>query len=429
MPRIVEATITELAPGGEGVAIADIGGERRAIFVPGVAPSERVRIEADLDHRPARGRLLKVIEASDARVDPPCRHVEACGGCDWMHLAPSAQSIEHARIVTRLLPPSFAAVVPKMHPATTTSGYRTRARVHIEATHKGVVVGMFGKRTRTPAPVDTCLVLDPVLDRARAGLTAVLEGAHGKGEAQLSLGTPSPDRRAVIDLRWSGDLPGSVFARLERAVEEGTIAGARVFAGAVRLPATIGDPTPWITGADGVPLRLAPGGFSQASEEANALLASRVLALADEKLPKADVVELYAGAGNLTVLLAKDRKVIAVESDRDACDAMRANLVARRFEAKVVCADATTYALPPKTKLIVLDPPRTGARAVAAALAARPQDGVVLYVSCDPPTLARDLAILEKGGFHLEALELFEMFPQTSHIETLALAVRSKKGG
>jgi 23S rRNA (uracil1939-C5)-methyltransferase len=427
-PFTIETSVGELSPGGDGVAICTIDGERRAVFVPGVVPGERVRVEVDPSRRPARGRLLTVLDASASRVAPPCEHVERCGGCDWMHLAPSEQAAEHARIVGRLL-----GFEPKSHPGTQLRGYRTRARVHIEAKRGRVVVGMFGRRSHEPAPVDTCIVLDPILDRARGALATWLQGAQGRGEAQLSLGRPGEIRLPVLDLRWTGELGGAFFGRTERAVVAGELAGARIFEGDVRVPAKIGDPTPYIVGADGEPLRLAPGGFSQATERGNELLAGRVAELVRE-LPAGPCVELYAGAGNLTVLLARERSVVAVEQDRDACAAARENLAARSatgsgsatLDARVVEADAAAFPIPKGTRVVVLDPPREGARAVAEALAARGARAnapSIVYVACDPPTLARDVRILVEAGWELRAVETFEMFPQTSHVETVAVLV------
>lgn len=425
----IEASVGELSPGGDGVAICAIEGERRAVFVPGVVPGERVRVEvADPSRRPARGRLLAVLDASAARVAPPCKHVERCGGCDWMHLAPSEQIAEHARIVGRLL-----GFEPKSHSATQLLGYRTRARVHIETKRGRIIVGMFARRSHEPAAVETCIILDPVLDRTRGLLARWLEGARGRGEAQLSLGRPGKVRAPVLELHWTGELGSAVFGRIELAVLRGELAGARIFEGDVRVPARIGDPTPYITGADGEPLRLAPGGFSQATEEGNVLLANRVAELVRE-LPPGPCVELYAGAGNLTVLLARERSIIAVEQDRDACLAARENLAARSAsiggratsEARIVEADAASFPIPKGTKVVVLDPPREGARAVAEALAARgvkTNAPAVVYVACDPPTLARDVRTLIEAGWELRTVETFEMFPQTSHVETVAVLV------
>jgi 23S rRNA (uracil1939-C5)-methyltransferase len=428
----LEAEIGELSPGGEGVAICAIGGERRAVFVPGVATGERVRALVDTQRRPARGRLLAILEPSPARVPPPCAFVDRCGGCDWMFLAPDAQAREHARIVGQQLA-GATTLEPTSHRAVRELGYRTRARVHVEAKRGRVVVGMFARRSHEPAEVASCVVLDPILDRARGTLGTWLEGAKGRGEAQLGLGAPSEARKAVLDLRWTGELPGAVFGRLERAVADGALAGVRVFTEGVRVPAKIGDPTPYILGADAAPLRLAPGGFSQATEEGNTLLAGRVRELA-RGLPAGSCVELHAGAGNLTVLLARDREVTAVEQDHDACVAARANLEARGLGARVIEADANAHEIPRSTSLVVLDPPREGARAVAEELAKRAARGpggrapAIVYVACDPPTLARDVKTLVAGGYEVRAVETFEMFPHTSHVETIVVLELKGRG-
>jgi 23S rRNA (uracil1939-C5)-methyltransferase len=183
-------------------------------------------------------------------------------------------------------------------------------------------------------------------------------------------------------------------------------------------------------GADGDPLRLPPGGFAQASPSANSALAKRVAELASGSKR---ILELYAGAGNLTVLLARGAEVLAVESDRAACDAARANLAALALSARIVESDAAAHVVPPGADLVVLDPPRSGARAVAERLAQtsatqtspredRGRGGPrrILYVSCDTQTLARDLAILAPR-YMLRVAEAFEMFPQTSHVESVVL--------
>jgi 23S rRNA (uracil1939-C5)-methyltransferase len=348
-----------------------------------------------------------------------------CGGCDWMHVSETGQRASHLAHVRGALPREWQSAPIVFHPAPSPLAYRTRARVHARASGGRAVVGMNEARTRDPVEVERCAVLHPELESARARVGLLLEGAHGRGEAQLALGalerTPRP---AVIDLHWSGALAAACFGRLERAVADGWLAGTRVTAGETRVPAKIGDPTPWIRGGDGIPLRLAPGGFGQASDEGNTLLAQRVTELARGALAgKADprVVELYAGAGNFTVLLARLDldQLVAVESARDSCDAARANLAARALggRAKVVEADAVSFAIPPRTHLLVLDPPRTGARELCARIAASSAKHVI-YVSCDTQTLARDLALLAES-FAPRAVEAFELFPQTSHVEAI----------
>jgi 23S rRNA (uracil1939-C5)-methyltransferase len=404
---VVDATIDELAPGGDGVAIVSVAGERRAVFVRGTAVGDRVRARVDLAKRPARGQLESIEAASPDRVEPACTWASLCGGCDWMHVSQAAQLRAHEAHLAAALPSAWRGAKIAVHPAARALTYRTRARLHVRAS---------GGR---------CAVLDPALEAGRARVAALFEGAHGRGEVQIALGafTQSP-RRAVLDVHWSGELAGACFGRIERAVSEGWLAGARILAGEARVPARIGDATPWIRGGDGEPLRLAQGGFGQASDEGNVALATRVAGIAREACAGKDdpkALELYAGAGNFTVLLARTlpRHIVAVESSPEACEAARMNLAARGLQAnaKVVEADAATFAVPAGTHLVVLDPPRKGAREVATTLAASRVNHVV-YVSCDPQTLARDLSLLATA-FTLRSVELFELFPQTSHVESV----------
>jgi 23S rRNA (uracil1939-C5)-methyltransferase len=417
-------TLDELAPGGDAVAIAEIAGERRAIFVRGGSPGDRAVVDVDVAKRPARGRIVTVEAAGPERVTPPCRHTESCGGCDWLHIAPSSQAAHHADIVRRALPEGWRTHPITSHAAGRALGYRTRARLHARVSGGRAIVGMNEAQGSDPVEVDTCVVLDPALDHARALLGPLLEGAHGRGDAQIALGPLGAPRKPVLELRWAGPLAPAVYGRIEKAVLSGAWAGARIFADGIPRPATIGDPTPWMRGADGQPLRLPAGGFAQAAEEENVRLAARVAALAKESGAK-KILELFAGAGNLTVLFAaQGSAVVGVESDRAACEAARANLLARGLKGKIVEADAEEHAIAPGTDLVVLDPPRTGARKASATIAASKVKHV-LYVSCDPQTLGRDLALLEPR-FGVKAIETFEMFPGTSHVETVVLLARRR---
>jgi 23S rRNA (uracil1939-C5)-methyltransferase len=317
-----------------------------------------------------------------------------------------------------------------MHPPLEPLGYRTRARLHARGSGGRAIVGLQEARTHEPVEVDRCVVLDPDLDRARLELGPLLEGARGRGELQIALGAQG---KPVLELRWKGQLTPQTFGRLEEGVARGEWAGARVFEGEVTRPAVIGDPTPWTLGADGEPLRLAPGGFAQASEKGNALMAGRLLALCQETVgPRfGKVVELFAGAGNLTTLLARHADhVVAVESSEPACQALRLNLAARGLApslARVREGLAEEHAVPSGTDLLVLDPPRTGARPVMDGLL-RSRPRVIAYVSCDVPTLARDLEVLGTL-YEPVALEAFVMFPHTPHVEVLAVMTLARALG
>lgn len=417
----VEASIASIAPGGDGVAHLDLDGERRAIFVPRSAPGDRARLAVDASGRPARGRMLELISGGTDRVTPVCGWADRCGGCDWMHLSLEAQQRIHVEHVRAALPSAWREVAVGSLAAPAGSRVRSRARVHVVCDRGGrVTVGMHEARTHSPVEVDECLILEAPLEEARRTLPAVLDGASGRGDVTIACGAGG---RPVLHVVWIGELSARTFSLLDRAVDSGGLAGAQiVFEGASR-PTRIGDPTPWTTGADGAPLRLAPGGFGQASTLVNAALARYVALLASERGGR--TVELYAGAANLGILLAPAvGELICVESDRECCDAARENFAARGLRARVVEADAEAYSWKANTELVVLDPPRTGSRAVAARLASS-RVARVIYVSCDPQTLGRDLAALE-STYTPVSVHTFEMFPQTSHVETVVALERRR---
>jgi 23S rRNA (uracil1939-C5)-methyltransferase len=440
-PAVLDLVIGSLAPGGEGVAHAEVDGQRRAVFAPHTAPGDLARLEVDLSHRPARSRVITILRAGPDRVAPPCPVQARCGGCDWMHLSPEAQSDWHAALVRAGLPAQWRATPIAVHRDESPPAPRVRARVHVRAESNRARVGMFETRTHDPVEVDLCAVLDPALEGARRALPSLFSGSRGRGDVLLALGK---GRRPVLDANFRGEIAPALFARLERAEGEGGIAGARVLPHGATRPAVVGDPTPWMVGPDGAPLRLAPGGFAQANERVNARLAAHVLesvlgarlsesvlgARLSESVPSGEarperVVELYAGAGNLSVLLAPHvGELSLVESDRDACEAARANLAARALSARVVEADANAYEIGAGTRIVVLDPPRSGARAVVERLVGS-RVWRIVYVSCDPQTLGRDLGVLA-ASYDLRSIATFEMFPHTSHVE--AVATLDRKG-
>jgi 23S rRNA (uracil1939-C5)-methyltransferase len=422
-PLEVDASITSLAPGGHGVAHVELDGERRAVFVPNTAPGDRARLEVDPSRRPARGRLLALVSAGADRVTPACPWSTRCGGCDWMHLAVPAQTRGHVEHLRAALPAAWRGTPIASSPAPRSLGYRTRARVHVRSLRGGaLVVGMNEARSHEPVEVETCAVLDPAIEGVRRGLGRLLEGSRGRGDVQVGLGEK---RAPVLEVRWEGELPPQVYAQIDAAVMRGEIAGAQITLPAASRPARIGDPTPWMTGADGAPLRLFPGGFAQAAEGINAALATHVARVVQPWHVEKGA-ELYSGAGNLSVLLGREVGELAcVESSRGACEAARDNLSARRLHnVRVVEADAARYEWGKTVRLLVLDPPRAGARAVAERLAVS-RVAHVVYVSCDAQTLGRDLAILE-SAYAPVSIAAFEMFPQTSHAEAVVALERRR---
>ncbi|HEY3592294.1 MAG TPA: methyltransferase, partial [Polyangiaceae bacterium] len=413
MPRVnpIRLEITAIAAGGDGVAHVDRPEGRRAVFVAKSAPGDVIDAEIDFSHRPARGAVLRLIQPSPHRVEPPCRYAGTCGGCDLMHLDLGAQREAHRSIVVSALERAlhrsgFPLPEVTAHAAPRDLGYRTRARLAIRARGEQVIVGYRRAGRHFLEDIATCAVLDPSLDRALPDLRPLFRGETGEGEANISLGA---NGLPVADISWTGELSASFFGRVSQLVEGQRLAGADVRLEGAARPARVGDPRAVTVGADGQPLIVPSGSFAQAHASVSVQLGQRVLAAAEPA--GRPVVELFAGSGNLSVLMARHTpSLIAVESDVRAVEAARANLKSRDLVARFVDADADAFEWAASTRVVVLDPPRGGAEGASRRLAGSKVRRVA-YISCDASTLARDVELLASGGFRPFMIETFEMFP------------------
>ncbi len=229
----------------------------------------------------------------------------------------------------------------------------------------------------------------------------------------------------MLAIEWPTVLPPSAFAASERFVSEGKLAGVAIALAGASAPAIVGDPRALSTASDGVPLATPAFGFAQASEVGDAALVRLVIARAEAAGKK--VLELFAGSGNFTVALAREAAAVtAVESVEPAVRAARANLADRgATNVKLSPGDADAIRPPAGYDVVVLDPPRAGARGACAAIAKKPPARVV-YVSCDPATLGRDLVTLLAAGLRVASLDAVDLFPGTSHVEVVATLVRER---
>ncbi|MBK9264733.1 MAG: class I SAM-dependent RNA methyltransferase [Polyangiaceae bacterium] len=426
--------IDTLAAGGAGVGSLEDG---LRVFVPGTAPGEHVVAAIQRGNSPARGRLLRIVEPGPDRREPPCPHVESCGGCDFMHLSEAAQQHWHAEIVRNAVAHAIGSSPPpiRVHPAAEPLRYRTRARLFVRNERGRMRVGYRAAASHQVVDVRSCVVLDPSIAVALDDVPAVLAGSTGEGDVQIARGAAG---RLCIDVVWRGELSPSAWAAMDQHIKSGAWAGARVRLDGVKVPATFGDPRAILEGADGEPLVIAAGSFAQPSDEGANQLARRVFDLcrSDPDAPATTdsaslgtVVELFSGSGTFSVLLARAATAFfSVEASEEAATAARQNLLARGLSGKVTVADADKFPIASSADVVVLDPPRSGAAGAAAAIASSRATRVV-YVACDPATLSRDLGTLVRAGFALTHLETVELFPQTSHVETLARLVRSRGEG
>jgi 23S rRNA (uracil1939-C5)-methyltransferase len=392
---LVELTLDSLAFGGEAVGR---GPDGRVVFVAGGAPGDRVRVRIVEDKRSyRRGELVELL-ASGARVEAPCPIVQRCGGCPWQHVDLAAQAAAKQAIVARALAKSGAEIRP-IATAPAALGYRTRARMTV----RGQAIGFQGRRSHEVVDVERCLALAPALDAALQAARRALGGLIGDGGALSGL--------------W-GD--GAV----ELSVEHGEGAdGPRLRAAAMALVGSAGIAR--VTVDDPA----APAaGFAQANAAQNEVLRRLVREAADAAGQQ--VLELYAGDGNFTRdLWAVAAGGVAVEGDRHAAARLRAALAAagrphwRAWTEPAGRAVERLLANGERFDVVVLDPPRAGAAEAVDGIA-RLEPARVVYVSCDPMTLARDLGRLAQGGLRARVAWPVDMMPHTWHIEVVALLAR-----
>lgn len=427
-----ELAIESYAQGGDGVGFVEVRGERRAVFVTGTVRGDRVEADVDFSQRPARAIAFEISEASADRRDAPCEDAERCGGCNWMWIDDRARAHALVSLVRDALGDALTPDTQTEHHVPTIGAQRrSRARLHVRA-QSSIAVGFHASRSTEIVTPKRCHVLDDRLESVRERLPELFTGSRGRGDIHMALGAitsdpSSADRPVVLSIDFTGSLAPHAMAEAERWVESNTVGGLEFRLDGAARPLTIGDPTPYSIGADGEPLELAAGGFAQASEGGNRLLTERVIALARAQVPRdSQVVELFSGAGNIGVALAREaRSYVAVERDASASIAASRNFERRAIDARCVCADANIFSIPRRTDLVVLDPPRAGAaKAMNEVISARAQH--VIYVSCDPTTLARDVRALQAAGYALGKLETFDLFSRTSHIECVAVLSRSR---
>jgi tRNA/tmRNA/rRNA uracil-C5-methylase (TrmA/RlmC/RlmD family) len=405
---VLELTVTEVAHGGWCVARIAAGpdgspqDQGKVVFVRHALPGERVRAKVTSSTaRFARADAIEILEPSPGRAEPPCRYArpDGCGGCDLQHATPATQRTLKAQVVAQQLR-RIAGIERNVEveelPGSETGpslGWRTRVGF---AVAPGGVAGLRKHRSREIVAIDDCLIAHPLV-RA-AGVPQ--QRWPGAQSVEVAVSPGSQERSVTVQGRAPIAQPGRRFLTQHAA---------------------------------GRTWRVSNGVFWQVHPAAADTLATAVLAALDPQ-PADVALDLYCGAGLFAGVLATavgpSGLVTGVESDVAAVRDARKNLAAYP-QVRIHRGDATGI-LEQRglagAALAVLDPPRTGATPRLIELLAGPGSPLrrIAYVSCDPATLARDIAAFAALGWHLTALRAFDAFPMTHHIECLATLTRSR---
>ena len=426
------AKIDSLDHEGRGVTRVD----GKAVFVEGALPGERVEyVVRRAKPSYEQGETVKVLRPSAQRAVPRCPHYGVCGGCSMQHLDADAQAAVKQRILEDALRHigklRAGRILPAIHGPAWGYRYRARLGVRMVPSKGGLRVGFHERRSSYIVDMRTCPVLPPAISALLPRLRTLLAG--------LSIA----DRLPQVEIAVGEDSTVFVFRNLLpfSATDEQRLAA---FADAEGVQAWIQPAGPdsarALHPADALPpfytlpefdLRLdfRPTDFTQVNVDINRLLIRRAMQLLDPR-PGERIADLFCGLGNFSLPIARrGAQLIGVEGSdalvARALDNARRNGLAERtafyaanlFEA----TEDSLAALGPLDKLLI-DPPREGAIAVVKAIGPQQQPARIVYVSCNPATLARDAAVLvREKGYVLKGAGIANMFPQTSHVESIAL--------
>jgi 23S rRNA (uracil1939-C5)-methyltransferase len=451
--RLVTSQVESLDQLGRGI----VRTEGKVAFVEGALPGERVRWELVRGGQNFDvGRLVQVVRASSQRVQPRCPHFGlqrgACGGCSMQHLDGRAQVAVKQRVLEDAL--WHVGRLKAEYILRPIAGvewfYRHRARLSVRyVARKGeALVGFHERASSFVADLRQCQVLAGPVGSLLMPLRALISSMDARArlpQIEIAVVQSGPQLRTVLVFRLLEALSGPDRAALERFASDHAVSVWIQPGGPdTAAPLTVSDQVDLLLPLPefGLHVPFAPTDFTQVNHAVNELLVRRALALLDPR-PAERALDLFCGLGNFSLPLAtRVAEVIGIEGNRSqiarAAGAAQANgLQSRvRFLAQDLFAwDSEQWEALNRREgridRVLVDPPREGALAVAHALAvARTRPRRLVYVSCNPATLARDCAVLvHEGRWALAAAGVVNMFPHTSHVESVAVLQPPSDGG
>jgi 23S rRNA (uracil1939-C5)-methyltransferase len=405
--------IEKLVFGGSG-----LGRHRgKVVFVPFSAPGDRLLVRAVREKKDyIRGEIERILEPGPGRVDPVCRHFGKCGGCHWQHLeyplqvkaklAILKETLNHLFPQTRDIPIDMKACA---HPF----GYRSRARVQLRRSGSRISAGFFRPGSHTVEAIEDCPLLRPPLNQAINALKRLKSDTDtGIDVQEFDIAGSYEEDLWTAAPAGSGDIAEAAYSRTGNDVPDKKILLKRMV-GEFRYS-------------------VAASVFFQANDFMVPELVRLVLRMAEDK-GRSAALDLYSGVGLFSLPLSGlFESVVAIENSPSASGLCYENARAASIERiQTICSDATEWmrtvqsGTVPGFDLILLDPPRSGAGAQAMEQIRLLAPRTILYVSCDPQTLGRDLFSIPREEYRIDRVEGLDMFPQTYHFETVIRLVRN----
>ena len=443
--QVYETVITDYTAEGQGVGHV----EGCAVFIPNAIAGEKVRVRIENAQKTwAAGKIVEILEKSSHRVNRECPVAKLCGGCDFWHMDYDEEARLKAERVKNCLNRMGRENLEKVPilSAPTCYGYRNKAQYPVAAKKGRAYAGFFRAGTHDVVENDRCLILpketdavkDAVMDYVNQyRITAYDEVAHKGLLRHIYVRRGVVSGQILVCLVCNGDRLPKVEELLKRLKKISGFTTLVLSVNTKKGNAVLGDQFITLHGPGdiedtlcGLNFRLSPRSFYQVNHHQAQRLYQAAISQAE--ITREDLVlDLYCGVGTITLAMAGAAgKVIGVEVIPQAVEDAKDNAVRNGIEnAEFFCGDAGQAALElekqgVKPNVVVVDPPRKGLNADTIEALHRMSPRRIVYVSCDPATLARDVALLKERGYSLKNALAADLFPRCAHVESVVTLVR-----
>lgn len=426
----IDLTIEKLVYGNYGLAHYD----KLVVFVPYSLPGEKINVKIVSRKKDyAIGQITTLLKASEARVLPPCPIYELCGGCHYQHIRYNTQ-VELKRdiladIFSRIPGISDIETAPLIG-SPSEFHYRNRTSLKVKERKKGYRIGFYQKGSHKLVEVKKCILLQPALNETIEKITCLLKNKDflTLKIKDINLHYSSTANKVLISIymrRYDAALIKNLLSNLNASIKK--ISGIVIYTPKKRMVLEADFNTEQLD--DGIKLRISDRSFSQVNWQQNNVMIEKALSFAQIKGDE-NILELYSGIGNFSLPFSKKTKGLlkgiegSTYSFNDGIYNTNANNIKNcRFfneTAQSGIKKMLDGRMFKRVDILLLNPPRAGAAKDLLKMIKEFSPRKIIYISCDPATLARDIKILCDEDYRLNKIQSFDFFPQTYHIETIA---------
>jgi len=431
----ITITIDNIGVNGEGIGHWD----GYTLFIDNALPGEVVKAKVTQCKKTyGRADLVEIITPSPDRIEPPCPLADRCGGCQLMHLAYSEQlAFKRQLIIDSLQRIGHISdiEVPECIASPQQLSYRNKIQLPIKTGKNGLTIGLYVRGTHNLVETDECFIHCEIGNRVLKKVQAIITGLHSNARNKshlrhLMIKTAVNTEQVLVVIVTNGSnskAMSNIANDIMKSCPE--VKGVVQNINTYRDNIILGDRYDVLEGSGyiseklcGMTFKLSPSSFFQINTAQAEQIYSKTLEFA-ELTGEETILDAYCGIGTLSLLMAKHaKKVIAVENVQEATKDAKENAKINEItNVDFTCSDAETFIniIDGDVDVAIVNPPRKGCVPSFLEGLGRLHPERIVYISCNPATLARDLAILARYDYNIEAIQPFDMFPQTAHVECI----------